>query len=197
MKKRQRLLELLLLLALSAFMLFAKVNYYIVMVVATLLIINFELGESGDLKELGITRKRIWPAIRIQLPFMLAGLAGLLIFSLAGGYGLRSPNAGYLFYWLVSIPLQEFLFRGYAQGMLRNKLPVVQMVLLVSVMFGLSHYFAETPHTLILMTTTFFAGLAWGYAYEKERNLIGPIFSHLVLGTLIYLILPPPIPIVP
>lgn len=190
MKKTREAAELTLLLALSVFILLMKANYYIVMAVAVLLIINFELGRKGHLADLGITGKRIWPAIKIQLPFTILGVAGLIIFAFVSGYSIRIPEAGYLAYWLVSIPLQELLFRGYAQGALRGSLPVMHSVILVAALFGLIHYFADTPHTLILIGTTLLAGLAWGFAYEKERNLIGPIFSHLVLGTLLFLILP-------
>jgi membrane protease YdiL (CAAX protease family) len=52
------------------------------------------------------------------------------------------------------------------------------------------HVFAvPQPLLPIFLSTTFIAGLAWGYAYDKHRNLIGPIASHLVLGTLIFMIL--------
>jgi|GEM_PF-1901061 len=190
MKTKRRLSEFGLLIAVSLFMLCMKVNYYIVIIVASLLIANFELARRQHLTSLGITSKRMWPAIKAQLPFTICGIAALVAFAAIRGYTLQNPGAGYLAYWLVSIPLQEFIFRGYAQSLLRDKLPVLQNVFLFSVVFSLVHHFASTPHTIILMLSTLVAGFAWGYAYEKEKNLIGPIFSHFILGSLLFLILP-------
>lgn len=176
--------------ALSLFLLSAGMNYYLVMAVAILLIINFELARNGSFREMGITKKRLRPAIKIQLPFTLICAAGLIAFAFVKGCAISIPHVEYLTYWLASVPMQELLFRGYAQGSLRGRLPTITMVLLVAAIFSLFHYFAQTPHFPILMAATFVAGLAWGLAYEKERNLLGPIFSHLVLGTLIFLVLP-------
>jgi len=189
MKARHRLIDLAFISLLSTLLLFAGVSYYVVMSVVVLLVIYFELGRMGDLDELGITTKRLWPAIRAQIPFTVLGASGLLLFALVMGYAPKVPGGGYAVYWLVSVPLQEFIFRGYAQSVIRGLMPKVWAVLAVSLVFSLVHYFASTPYFWLLMIVTFGAGFAWGYAYERERNLLGPIFSHLVLGTLIFLIL--------
>jgi len=190
MKARHRLIDLVFMSLLSTVLLFAGVSYYVVMSIVVLLVIYFELGRMGDLDELGITTKRLWPSIRAQVPFTVLAASGLLLFALMMGYAPKVPGGGYAVYWLVSVPLQEFIFRGYAQSVVRGLMPMAWAVLTVSLVFSLVHYFASTPYFWLLMILTFGAGFAWGYTYEKERNLLGPIFSHLVLGTLIFLILP-------
>lgn len=190
MKFNRRALELAALLAVSLPLLLARVNYYYVMIIASVMIAVFERFRKDDLRELGITTKRIIPSINAQMPFTIAGIAGITVYALFNGYTLQNQGIGYLAYWLVSIPLQEFLFRGYMQSLFRKSLPAVQNVALVSVAFSLAHYFAATPHFVLLMVTTLFAGFAWGYSYEKERNLIGPMVSHLILGSIIFLLLP-------
>jgi len=190
MKFNRRALELAALLAVSLPLLLAKVNYYYVMIIASVLIAVFERFRKDDLKELGITRKKILSSINAQMPFTIAGIAGIAVYALFNGYTLQNQGIGYFAYWLVSIPLQEFLFRGYLQSLFRKSLSTINNVALVSVIFSLTHYFAATPHFFLLMVSTLFAGFAWGYYYEKERNLIGPMVSHLILGTIVFLVLP-------
>jgi membrane protease YdiL (CAAX protease family) len=189
-KMKRQITEIAILLLLSLALLQLGTSYYIVMGVAIVLIVNFELQSKDNLKDLGITRERAWESIKVQLPFTIVGVVGLLIFAFLAGYEIMIPDAQFASYWLISVPLQEFLFRGYAQKVLRGVLPMFWNVAFVSLVFGFSHYFAQSEHYMVLIATTLLAGFAWGYPYEKERNLIGPIFSHMVLGTLIFLILP-------
>ncbi len=186
----RRIFELAVLLAVTAFMLLRGADYYLTMSTVIGFIAIFNYWKKENPENLGLTIKRIWPAIRIQLPFTLVGVAGLAIFAVVNGYGLKVPNLGYLAYWSISIPAQEFIFRGYGQGLLRRAMPALANVFIVSLVFSLSHFFIGIPQVDIVMLTTLIAGFAWGWAYEKERNLLGPIFSHAVLGTLLFLILP-------
>jgi len=190
MDNGRRIFEIAVLLAVSAFMLLRGADYYLTMSTAIGFIALFNYWKRERPENLGLTGKRIWPAVKLQLPFTVAGVAGLAIFALANGYGLRVPHLEYLTYWIISIPMQEFIFRGYGQGLLRGAMPTLANVLTVSLVFSLMHYSIGIPQVGIVMLTTLIAGFAWGWAYEKERNLIGPIFSHAVLGTLLFLILP-------
>ena len=190
MNKRRRELELAVILMLGVFLLAIDVNYYVVMAIAMLMIALFELKDKEHLQNLGITTKRIWPSIKVQLPFTIAGIIGLAVFALYNGYGIRVPSSDYAPYFFISVPVQEFIFRGYIQELLRGLLPRIPMVLTVSIIFSLVHYFTDTGYLYILILVTLAAGFAWGYAYEKERNLIGPTLSHMILGVLIFLILP-------
>ncbi len=189
MDTARRIFEIAVILAISAFMLLRGADYYMSMstVIGFIALFNYWRRERPE--NLGLTSKRVWPAIKIQLPFTIAGVAGLAIFALANGYGLKMPNPEYLTYWGISVPAQEFIFRGYGQRVLRGALPTLANVFTVSLIFSLSHFFIGIPQVGIVMLTTLIAGFAWGWAYEKERNLVGPIFSHAVLGSLLFLIL--------
>jgi membrane protease YdiL (CAAX protease family) len=176
------------LLALSVLMALAGAPLVIVMVVATLLIANFCLARSCTLGELGITRKRVWPAIRVQLPFTVLGLVGLFAYAYLSNR-LPLPTEKFAAYWLVSVPLQELIFRGYAQSVLRKFLKPFNTALLAAMIFSLMHFFLDAPYAPVLVAATFVSGVAWGFAYEKERNLAGPIFGHEILGTVMLLVL--------
>jgi membrane protease YdiL (CAAX protease family) len=188
MKTKRPYLEACFLLALSVLMALAGAPLAIVMTVSALLIANFCLARSCTLGELGITKKRVWPAIKVQLPFTVIGLAGLLAYAYLSGR-LALPTGDFIAYWLVSVPLQELIFRGYAQSVLRKFLKPFNTALLAAAMFSLMHFFLDAPYAPVLVAATFVSGLAWGFAYEKERNLIGPILSHEILGTVMLLVL--------
>jgi membrane protease YdiL (CAAX protease family) len=189
MKIKRPHAELLFLMALSLFLLLAGAPHAVVMIVNVLLVINFALAGKWKPETLGLTRKGIWPSIKVQLPFTIIGSAGLLACALIIGRGISVPNENFIAYWLVSVPLQEFLFRGYVQSVLRKFLKPLNTALLASALFAAMHFFNPVPYMLVLVTTTFASGLAWGLAYEKERNLIGPIVSHEILGTIMLLML--------
>jgi membrane protease YdiL (CAAX protease family) len=164
-------------------------SIYLALILASGIVISLSLMKGVKLEELGLTKKGIWPAIKIQLPFVLVGIVGLLVFAFVNEKTIAIPDPSFALYWLVSVPLQEFLFRGYGQSLFRNKLAPLTNVFLISVVFALSHAVLEASIAMILVATTFVAGFAWGLAYERERNIIGPIISHIVLGTLIFMII--------
>lgn len=187
MKPHAMALEAVLLIILSTALLFLDVSYYVVMGLAIAVIAVLHYKEP---KELGISKKRISEAIGAQLPFTMLAIIGLTILALANNYSIKPLRLEFLAYWMISVPMQEFLFRGFGQRVLRIAMPAVAAVFIASLLFSLSHYFIEVSEPLILYLSTFFAAFAWGMAYEKERNLIGPIVSHIILGTIILLILP-------
>jgi membrane protease YdiL (CAAX protease family) len=191
MKKYRILTEILFLLLISLLLLFAGLGELSVMSMAVFLIAMINFAKKRGLEWLGIGRERLWESVKMQMPFMIIGVAGLLIFAYSNSMEINAPSSAFLIYWLVSVPMQEFIFRGYGQGMFRDFLPTIPNVIIVSTAFSLLHVFTIEANFLpILLISTFTAGLAWGLAYEKERNLIGPIVGHLVLGTLIFLMLP-------
>lgn len=83
-------------------------------------------------------------------------------------------------YALISVPLQEFLFRGY----LTNRLaPVIKsepwLILCVSLLFAIAHLpFGSRYFTL----GTFVLGLAWEYSFLRHRNIYLIMMSHMILG---------------
>ncbi len=191
MKKYSRLRELFAIIILVTLLLAVDVNYYWAMAITLFMLINFEWDRHENLHVLGITKKRAWEAIKVQLPFTIVGVIVLAGYAFFVGWGVRVPGIlEYLAYWIISVPLQELLVRGYMQSVLREHFSRFNTVFIASLIFALAHYFSDTEATYILMGGTFVAGMAWGWFYEKERNLIGPIVSHTILGTIIFLIIP-------
>jgi membrane protease YdiL (CAAX protease family) len=190
MKGLWLLVEFILVVAMAATLLSMNVNYYLVMFLTIGIMSSREFKRAGNLRDLGIIRSGIWPSIRAQIPFTLVGVAGLLLFAFVMSYDVRTLDIEHIPYLFISVPIQEIIFRGYLQRVLRDLLPRFWNVAAVSVVFSSSHYFTGVKEVYILMAVTLLAGFAWGWFYEKERNLLGPIFSHAVLGPLIFLILP-------
>lgn len=113
--------------------------------------------------------------------------AGALVITLSGvltgswgfqGFGLAHA----LYYVLLSVPLQEMLFRGLLQTRLEGLVRPWLAVSIASLAFGLAHL----PDA-ILTALTIPAGLAWGYSFHRRRNLAGPVTSHACLGLYLFL----------
>jgi len=191
MKKYSHLRELFSIVVLATFLLAVGVNYYIALGITLFMLINFEWDRHHNLHELGITQKRTWEAIKVQMPFTIVAVIVLAAYAFFVSWGVRIPGiVEYLGYWIISVPLQELLVRGYMQSVLREHFSRFYTVFIASSIFALAHYFSDTEAVYILMGGTFIAGMAWGWVYEKERNLLGPIVSHTILGTILFLIIP-------
>ncbi len=188
MERKKEALQLVILLILSLFLLSSGIDNYIVMLVVISFIVPLEILWGEGLKNMGISREGIVDAIRVQIPFTVLGTLFLFLVFLIRGSASGELSSGYLLYWLLSVPMQEFIFRGYVQGVLRYFFSRVWVASLAAVLFSASHIFADPHYRAVLIPSTLVAGFAWGFAYEHKKNLIGPIISHAVLGTLIFLI---------
>ena len=98
--------------------------------------------------------------------------------------GFGYPEVDYYwmaFYVIVSVPLQEIIFRGILQTQLyrfgRRNAIAASSILYSAIHFG-------NPLLLIL---TLIAGLFWGYSFSMYKTLAGPIASHAVLGVYLFL----------
>jgi|CXWL01.1.fsa_nt_gi hypothetical protein len=87
----------------------------------------------------------------------------------------------YVFYLLVSSPLQEFLYRSFMFKLLDDGLLKQSWlrILLASVTFSFLHLIYKDAVTLGL---TFVMGLVWCTLYQSNRNIYGLILSHTVVG---------------
>lgn len=88
-----------------------------------------------------------------------------------------------LTFWTIALP-EEALFRGAIQGLLEKALGNPWWALaLASVVFGLSHLNnrnGDAPDWRYVLLATI-AGLAYGLAYIKTRNLAAPILTHALV----------------
>lgn len=95
-----------------------------------------------------------------------------------------SPLVGYS---LLSVPLQEIVFRWFLFGLILNiSHQKILSIILTSLIFGLFHI----SFSKLLALSTFIIGLWWNYLYLTTANLWYPIISHAIIGnTLIWLAL--------
>lgn len=88
----------------------------------------------------------------------------------------------WLLLYILFTPAQEFVARGALQGSLRRFLVGAhagfKANLLANLMFASSHLHMSTSFALLVIPP----GLFWGWLFERERVLLAPIVSHLILG---------------
>lgn len=87
-----------------------------------------------------------------------------------------------LVYCFLTAPLQELLARGGMQGPLEIFLTGqhrrLKAILVSNLMFSTAHLFLSLKVTLII----FFAGLYFGWLYNRHKNIIGVTVAHAILG---------------
>jgi membrane protease YdiL (CAAX protease family) len=132
-------------------------------------------------EKFGVTKKYVSESLRYS---NIITIIGLVIIALLGfGIGFKPLNISLLwlpFYVIISVPVQEFVFRGVIQTSLYRfgKNPAV---ITTSLVYAAVHFYDP-----LLVILTLAAGLAWGYAFYKKPNLLGPIISHAVLGVFLF-----------
>jgi len=116
------------------------------------------------------------------------GLAVLQERSLAANLG-QQLLIGMPFWLLVISPFQEFFFRGWMQSELEHKLGGWWGLVIANLCFTVWHYVSPivdmAPFPLASVggvLATFVAGLAYGYAFYRSRNIAAPWLGHAITG---------------
>ena len=134
------------------------------------------------LESVGITRKHLRDSVRYNIIITVIGFFVVTALGLSVGFKRIELDLIWLpFYVIISVPLQELIFRGIIQTSLYRfdkKIAVTASAIL----YAAVHYYDPT-----LVVLTLAAGLAWGYAFWKKPNLLGPVISHAVLGVYLFL----------
>lgn len=139
--------------------------------------------------ELGLTAQNLGKSLKAITPLTL--VCALLMFLYYSIQGPRIDNSAYtwtfyLFFVLVSSPIQEFLYRGFLFSIFsRAKLGTWIQILLSSFLYSFVHLIYQDVPTLL---STFIMGIFWGYHYAKYRNLHSTIVSHSLLGAIAILV---------
>lgn len=83
----------------------------------------------------------------------------------------------------LNAPAEEVAYRGYAQGRLARRMPVLA-VLLPSIAFGIQHiFFATTLTGMLVYGVAFFAwGLGSALIYHWQRRLMPLIIAHVLVN---------------
>lgn len=132
---------------------------------------------------------------------IFAGIAESLRANLAPrleGFGLLSRR-GYclmaIFYCVIHSGLEEYYWRWFAFGQLRELLRPAAAALVASVGFSLHHaivlgdYFGfASPWTRLGTLAVFFGGFFWCRLYDKSGSILAPWLSHALIDGAIFFI---------
>lgn len=86
--------------------------------------------------------------------------------------------------YVVFVPLQEFVARAGLQSSLHNflgmdsKKQIWSAILLSNLLFAMGHSHTSIGFALI----SFIPGVFWGWMFSKQKNLLGIIASHIMIG---------------
>lgn len=100
---------------------------------------------------------------------------------------LESPSLwwlGLVAYSLYLVPIQEIVVRGGLQSCLQLFLSSRYNVLWALL---ISNFLFATLHTSVsfnMSIATFALGMFWGWLYHRQKTLIGPCLSHIMIGIL-------------
>jgi CRP-like cAMP-binding protein len=87
-----------------------------------------------------------------------------------------------LFFYIALVPIQEFIARGCLQSSLRNFFispnRVFLAILTSNLLFGLFHGLKSFTFALC----AFLLGIFWGWIYERQKTIVGPCVSHILVG---------------
>ena len=87
-----------------------------------------------------------------------------------------------LLFYILLVPVQEFIARGCLQSLLRNFFSSPHRVFLSiftsNLLFGLFHGMKSFTFALC----AFGFGLFWGWLYERQNSIVGPTVSHILIG---------------
>lgn len=91
--------------------------------------------------------------------------------------------------YTIFVPVQEIIFRGAMQSSLQlfltGKNRFLLAILISNIPFCMIHFHLS----LILVLLTYLFGSFWGWMLARQKTLVGPCFSHFVVGLFAFFIL--------
>ncbi|MFN0019983.1 MAG: CPBP family intramembrane glutamic endopeptidase [Pirellulaceae bacterium] len=100
-----------------------------------------------------------------------------------------------IFYSLVHSLLEEYYWRWFVFGRLKNLTPLTAAVAISSVGFAVHHvlvlakYFGwGSPATWLFSAGVAVGGVVWAIVYQRSKSLLGPWLSHLLVDAAIFAI---------
>lgn len=162
------------------------------------------VADDGELIGYGVPTRFGWGLVAVGVVGLLAAQFGLsyLLTQLGIQVGEnqvillgREDPRFFLYMIAVSIllvgPIEELLFRGVVQGLLRRALSAWPAILLASGLFGLVHVWAvqgATGQQLVYAVVAAALGLVLGYLYERTGNVVVPGIAHGVYNAVLFAI---------
>ena len=99
-----------------------------------------------------------------------------------------------VFYALVHSFLEEYYFRWFVFGRLRQLTSFLPAAIISALAFMAHHvivlsvFFGHSFHTYFLSLSVAVGGILWAWLYERSRSVIGPWISHLFVDAGIFLV---------
>ncbi len=147
---------------------------------------------TGNWGKLGFSKDKLGPAVLWGIGAgAVTSFLGLLVL------GYHNPPSNLLqqlligipFWLLVISPFQEFFFRGWFQRSLSISLGNWRGLIIASAGFTFWHYVSPivdlSPYPLESaagISSTFLAGLAYGYVFSRSNNILSPWLGHAISG---------------
>ena len=183
-----------------------EIVVWVIDIVTTILLIfslrYFIAASFSDLKTKGIKNLLLWILIGFLLQLLLStvGYSIMVVIVLKGGVNLSFNNQtainsmlkdSYIlnFISLVIIApfVEELFFRAFVFHVLKNKL--ILSIILSSLFFGVTHVIGEIIHgefvvASVTMIIYAFSGLGLAILYAKRKNILVPMFVHMIWNLL-------------
>ena len=159
-----------------------KIKFYLLTIIGLVIYILMKLFKISN-KDLGIGKDNLLKSIKRNLILIIISVIVIAIFKIFNidKYNPTETIYFYIFYILVSCPIQEFLYRGifgYFDKVMNKK---YIWIILSSLCYSFVHIIYKDILTCVL---TFIIGIIWYLLYRKDYNLAGVSLGHMVLGIL-------------
>lgn len=154
-----------------------------ILILGAITIIVLSSFSKLSLKDYGFQCQNLIKSLKaIAFPTFSLSLL-MFIYYLINGPRIDNSMYGlgfYIFFVVISSPLQEFLYRGYLFAIFSQaQSSAAFQIIMSSVVYSWIHVIYEDLPTLLL---TLVIGLFWGWHYTKFRNIYSVTLSHAFLG---------------
>lgn len=158
---------------------------FAILTLTGIILIAYAISKPISGRDLGLRKDNLKSALFWS---GVINLLGLLVLAYLWGQGILKPTAYrytnawfYIYYVLLSAPLQEFIFRSLVlfelNSFFKNKDWL--KVLISAIIFSLAH---SMYHSWTILAITFTIGIFWGTLYQKRPNFYAIALSHIILG---------------
>lgn len=140
----------------------------------------------------------VWSALFLLAVTLLKGIAIHVVpswrtarlFDWPGWSGMSGATAAALLaVYVLFVPMQEFVARGALQGSMQVYLPGKQAPLKANLVANLMFSATHLHLSPAFAAAVFAPGLLWGVLFARQRSLVGPTVSHVLIGLYVVFLL--------
>lgn len=157
-----------------------NIKFYLLTVIGILIFCLLKIFKIPN-NYLGLTKNNYIKSLKRNLPVIIICIILIVIVKLLP-YNRFTSNKTivfYIFYILISCPIQEFLYRGVFGYFDKIKEHKWLWVITSSICYAFVHIIYKGFLTCVIII-----GIIWYLLYRKDYNLFGVVLSHIVLGIL-------------